>query len=384
MFERGRLKLLAALVVAAAAFGVAQGSACAFSFSAPLVQCSAVTTPAALSNCGSDPFGKGVATINDEGDVEVEVTGAAASQTYAILFRSPNGASSTQITDKFVTDAKGHGRIRKENFFVLGKVGAGNLALTRSGLDQYVTGLAVASSPAHGGPGLVPALVRCADVNVPAALASCGSDPLTRGSVDIEGDDGDLTIQVHGAAAAKSYTAVLRAPNGTEHALGTVNTDSKGAGVLIQSSAFAAGTIGSGTVVLERAGSDQYFSGFKVTEKSKPPTVSQASLVRCSDVSTSNLANCGSDPLDQGNAQIVANGQVHVVITGAEASISYEVFFRPIDNSGDLDTGLSLNTGPDGNANGSIFFFKSNTIGSGNVVLKRTGLDQFVTGFDIR
>ena len=62
--------------------------------------------------------------------------------------------------------------------------------------------------------------------------------------------------------------------------------------------------------------------------------------------------------------------------------VSYEVFFRPLDNPGDVDTGLALSTDINGDVSSKFFTaFTSGTIGSGSLVVKRENLDQFVTGF---
>lgn len=377
-------------VIAIIVFGLAirapQDAAYAASFRAPLVQCASVTTPALLSGCGSDPLTRGAASVNDQGDVEIVVVGAGAGETYAAVFRSPDGSSSFSIGN-LATDGNGNGTIRKDSFFSLGKAGAGNIVLTRGALDEYVTGIRVKSTNpgSHAGPDFRPALIRCGDVNVPGAAPNCGTDTLKSGSVDIESDDGDLSIQVNGASANSNYAAVLRAPNGTELPIGGFGTNSKGKGRLNVSSDFAPGTIGSGTVALKRSGADQFLSGFKVTQKPAPKTLTKSNLVRCIDVNLPpSLSNCGTDPLNHGSAQLDQNGKLQVSLGGALPTTAYEVYFRPIDNSGDADTGLALTTNQNGNAKGSKSYVKSGTTGSGNFVVKSGGFDQFVTGFAVK
>jgi hypothetical protein len=359
-----------------------------------LVQCSAVKAPGSLSGCGSDPLSQGMATIDNVGNVDVEVSGAAASQTYGVVFRSPNGGSSTTIGN-LTTDSNGDGSLREKTFFAYGNVGAGILVLTRSG-DEYVTGFAVrasstplsSSSAGPGGPGLETGLVTCGSVGVPAALTGCGTDALSRGNVDIEGD-GNLAILISGAAASQTYTAALRSPTGAQSALGSLTTNSKGAGTLTKTGAFAAGTTGSGTVVLQRLGDDQFLSGFYVNQKPISPVVSEANLITCAAVVASNSAltsveTCGTDPLTQGSAQVNASGQLSVRLTGALPSTSYQVFFRLIDNSGsaDTNTGLALTTDASGDANASVSFFKSGSASAGSFVVKNAALDdEFMTGF---
>ncbi len=62
----------------------------------------------------------------------MEVAGAGVSETYAVVFRSPNGGASTSI-GSLTTDTSGDGSLRDKTFFAFGKVGAGNIVLTRSG-----------------------------------------------------------------------------------------------------------------------------------------------------------------------------------------------------------------------------------------------------------
>ncbi len=361
-----------------------------------LVRCSAVTNPARLSGCGTDPLTQGMATIDNVGNVDVEVSGAGATETYAVVFRSPNGSSSTPVGN-LTTDSSGDGSLREKTFFAFGSVGAGNLVLTRSGDgDEYVTGFAVPASstttrssfPGPRGPGLEAGLVKCGSVGVPAGLTGCGVDTLSRGSVDIEGD-GSLAILISGAAASQTYTAVLRSPAGTQTALGSLTTNSRGSGTLTKTGAFAAGTTASGTVVLQRGGHDQFLSGFDVNQKPIVPVVSEANLVTCAAVVASNsvltgVETCGTDPLTQGSAQVNASGQLSVRLMGAAPSTSYEVFFRLVDSgsSADVNTGLALTTDTSGNANGSVTFFKSGTATAGNLVVKNAALDdEFMTGF---
>ena len=68
--------------------------------------------------------------------------------------------------------------------------------------------------------------------------------------------------------------------------------------MLIVAAAFAAGTIGSGSIVLQSSSTDEFVSGFKVDQKFVRPEVSGSNLVPCGSVTDPILANCGSDPLD--------------------------------------------------------------------------------------
>ncbi len=208
-------------------------------FNGPLVQCSLVTVPAPVANCGSDPLGSGSANINNQGDVDVAVHGAGASQQYTVTFVSPDGASSASV-GQFTTDNKGNGRMQKNVVFALGKAGAGNLYVSRGGETQYLTGLSIEPQNGnHAGPDFNAQLQVCGDVDVPAALAGCGGDPLKSGRVHIDAPDGDLNIQVTGAAANQTYDAALVAADGTSFSLGNFGTNNRGVGQLHKSGAFA-------------------------------------------------------------------------------------------------------------------------------------------------
>ena len=359
------------------------GLASAASYRAPLLLCSAVTVPNTLSNCGSDPIKRGEAAIDDSGEVSVVVQGAGASQSYEVLFRTPDGSASIDL-GALGTDSKGNGNLNEgpgKAKLPIGKISAGSIVLTRSGSDQYASGFRN-----NGGTDFRPSLIRCADVNDPAALSNCGTDTLKDGSVDIESDDGSLDIRVSGAAANAKYTAALRAPDGTELPLPDVNTDSKGKGKLISSAFFPTSTLtfGSGTVVLKRSGSDQFVSGFAVTQKPKPKVLSKSNLVRCLDITLPALSTCGADPLGGGSAQVDQTGKLQVTLSGAAPSTIYTIVFRPIDNSGDVTTSLSVQTDTSGNGKGSIGFPVSGTTASGNFVFQSGGFDQFLTGFSVK
>ena len=389
MFQ-SRPKWPAALLAAPVALCVASGLARAQTFSAPLDQCKAVTTPAALANCApvQDPLKRGGATISDEGDVTVLVFGAASNATYAVSFVSSDGSQSTSIGN-LKTDAKGDGAFRKDAFFKFGTVGAGNVVLSNGGSEEFVTGISTSSDGLESGRDFQPGLVRCTDVRVPGTLSSCGSDSLTRGHVEVENDDGALAIHVSGARPATSYTAILRSPGGATTALGTVGpTNSAGNGTLIVPAEFAPSTIGSGSIALQSGSTDEFVSGFKVDEKFVRPKVSVSSLVECGVVTDPNDLVCGDDSLDEGGYEVNAGGQIIVKLKGAEPSTNYEVYFRPIDNSGDVDTGIEVPTNALGNAvTRPKNFFAASTVASGTLVLKHTGadqLDQFVSGYDIR
>ena len=388
MFQ-SRAKWPVALLAAPLALCLASGSARAQTFDAPLVQCKSVTTPAGLT-CATtqDRLKRGGATISNQGDVTVIVFGAATNTTYDAALVSGDGSQSASI-GSLKTDANGDGALRKDAFYKFGTVGAGNVVLSSVNGEEFVTGVLISSDGLESARDFQPALVRCTDVVVPAALSSCGSDPLNYGHVDVENDDGAVSIHVSGARPSTSYTAIFRSPSGgTPITIGTVGpTDKHGNATLVVPSEFAASTIGSGSIVLQSSGTDEFVSGFKVDQKFVPPAVSVSNLVECGTVTDPSGLVCGSDPLDNGSYQVNATGQIMVTLKGAEPSTNYEVYFRPIDNSGDVDTGIEVPTNSLGNAvMGPKSYFSASTVASGTLVLKHTGtgqLDQFVSGYDI-
>jgi hypothetical protein len=388
MFQ-SRRKWPAALLAAPLALCLGSGFAHAQTFDEPLEQCKAVATPAALTTCATvqDPLKGGGATISDEGDVTVTVFGAATNTTYAVKLVSNDGTQSTSI-DNLMTDADGNGAMRKEAFFKFGTVGAGNIVLSSAGSEQFVTGLSVSSNGLESRRDFQPGLVRATDVMVPGPLSNFGSDPLTSGRVDLENDDGALSIHVSGARPSTSYTAILLSPGGASTPLGTVGpTNKAGSATLVADPAFPASTIGSGEVVLQSGATDEFVSGFKVDQKFVRPKVSASELQPCGSVTDPILGNCGSDPLDSGSYRVNAGGQVSVTLNGATPSTNYELWFRPLDNSGDVDTGIAVPTDTLGNARtGAKSFFPKSVIASGTFVVKNPSegdLDQFVAGYEI-
>jgi hypothetical protein len=376
----------AALLAAPVALCLVSGLARADTFDAPLIQCKSVATPAALTTCASaqDPLKRGGATINDQGDVTVIVIGAATNTTYTVSLVSNDGTQTTSI-GSLKTGVAGDGAFRKDAFFKFGTVGAGNVVLSSGAGEQFVTGLLISSNGLESARDFQPALVRCTDVTVPGTLSNCGSDSLTRGRVDIENADGALSIHVTGARPSTSYTAILRSPGGTTTSLGTVGpTDKAGNGMLIVPAALAPNTIGSGEIVLQNGSTDEFVSGFRVDQKFVRPAVSASNLVPCGSVTDPILANCGSDPLDRGAYEVNAAGDVNVRLAGATPSTNYELFFRPLDNSGDVDTGIAVPTNALGNAEtGLKKFFMPNTVASGTFVVKSGTLDEFVAGYEL-
>ena len=383
-------KRIAALIAAPVALCLASGLASAQTFDLPLEKCSAVTSPAAITTCAAsqDPLNGGGATISDQGDVTVTVFGAATNTSYGVSLVSNDGTQTTSL-GTLMTGAAGNGAMRKEAFFKFGTVGAGNVVLTHGG-EQFVTGLNVSSSGIEFRRDFRPGLVRCTDVTVPGTLTNCGSDSLNSGFALIEQADGAALIQVSGARPSTGYTASLVSPSGTPLAIGTVGpTGGAGNATFVLDSpnaVFPNGIVASGEVVLQSGSTNEFMSGFKVDRKFIHPKVSASTLEPCGSVTyPAPLANCGSDPLDSGSYKVETGGLISVTLAGANPSTNYEAWFRPLDNTGDVDTGVSLATDAEGNARAKPkSFFGKNTVAAGTIVIKEQGSteDQFVAGYD--
>jgi hypothetical protein len=386
-----RTKSLAALLAAPVALCLASGMARAQTFDEPLEKCSAVTSPAALTTCAAsqDPLQGGGAIINDQGDVTVTVFGAATNTTYNISLVSNDGTQTTSL-GSLTTGPAGNGAMREEAFFKFGTVGAGNVVLSHNG-EQFVTGINVSSSGIEYRRDFRPGLVRCTDVTVPGTLSSCGSDSLTSGFALVEQADGAALIQVSGARPSTSYAASLVSPSGTSTTIGTLPTTG-GAGnatlvVAAPNSIFPNGIVASGQIEIQNSGTNEFVSGFKVDQKFISPKISGSTLEPCGSVTyPAPLANCGSDPLDSGSYKVEAGGQISVTLSGATPSTNYEAWFRPLDDTGDVDTGIAVPTNASGNAKTKAKpFFTKNTVAAGTIVIKEQSSpseDQFVAGYD--
>ena len=360
----------------------------------PLVECTQVTQPAALTTCASsqDPLTRGNAAIDNDGDVDIVLIGAGAAQTYTAFFHSIDG-SEVQLAN-INTGPNGNGSTSKSTEFSFGKRGAGYVVLRRMGGagDQYVTSLFVESSGSDTSRASFHVqLTACNEVNDPAAIAGCGTDVFKSGFVDVRSDSGQATVQVNGAEVGASYNVFLRSPaGGSPLSLGTVGpTDKKGDAQSI--STVPMSTVAAGTIVLTRSGADQAYGGFRVTEHPPKRPATGSGLVRCIDVNFPAALNdsnavCGTDPLTSGSAILSQSGKLMVNVTGAEPSTKYEVFFRPIDSDGtsDVDTDISLTTDSNGNGHATGSAVKSGDIGAGNFVVKNAGTDEYLSGFSIK
>jgi hypothetical protein len=369
-----RLLIVAATLVAALA-SAAQAGAAGADTKAPLVRCMDVTYPAPLAGCGDDPLAGGRIEVNRNGDVDTSVTGALPDATYDVVLHSANASAQLPL-GVLATDTTGNGRVRLASVFDMNQAGIVALTLGRNGSVQFVAGFS-------GDHELEAALVACAAINTPLALVGCGTDTLKSGKAEIE--EGDLRVEFSGGPNL-AYDVFFRPlQGGLDVALGALLTDMKGKGSLRLRDFVPADTAGAGNVVLRRDSADQFITGFASMRK-HPPQVArfQVGMVRCADVNTLlPLAGCGFDQLSKGQAILDERGDVTVHLFGAVALSQYEAFFVSFDGTMEVSLGM-LTTNPAGN--GHLIgrdVFAVGTRATGNVVVKRNGVDQFVTGFAV-
>jgi len=271
------------------------------------------------------------------------------------------------------TDGSGNGKVQASGAFDLDQAGVVVLALVRNAQVQYVAGFV-------GERGLRAGLLPCGAINVPTALSGCGSDALKHGEAKIE--DGDVNVELY-ADRGVTYDVVLRPLAGPDVPLGALTTNNKGKGQLRAENVVPETTVGTSNVVLRRDSRDQFVTGFLVNRK-RPPFVAkfQAGLLRCATVNTlTALPACGADQLRKGEVFIDEKGDVKVHLDGAVARTVYEVFYVAFDASSEVSLG-TLTTNPAGNGHLIVpDAFPAGARGAGNVVVKRAGVQQYVTGF---
>jgi hypothetical protein len=239
------------------------------SFHVDLMACKAVNDPDAISDCGSDSFKSGSVNVSsDTGIVIVQVNGAEVGATYDVFLRSPAGGNPLSLGTVGPTDSKGDGQ-SSSTTVPFATIAAGTVVLTRSGADQAYGGFRVTEKPPKR-PATGSGLVRCIDVNFPAALndsnAVCGTDPLTSGSA-ILSQSGKLTVNVSGAAPTTTYEVFFRPidSDGTadmDTKIG-LTTDSSGNGKA-SGTAATSGDIAAGSFVLKNDSNDEFLSGFSI------------------------------------------------------------------------------------------------------------------------
>ncbi|HEX9821369.1 MAG TPA: hypothetical protein VGD07_17345 [Methylomirabilota bacterium] len=353
----------------------AQARAAGPAVEAPLVRCGAVEYPATLTGCGTDPLGRGQVEVKRNGKLELEVSGAVPNAAYDIVLHSLDGASQLAVA-VLTTDATGAGEVELKPAFELNQAGVVAFSLNRNGSVQFVAGFDDEEE-------LKADLIPCGAVNLPAVQTGCGSDTLRKGLVKIE-RRGEVKVDVVAGPPLTTYDAVLRPlGGGPDVALGTLTTDAAGHGRLRLDDFVPRGTVGAGNVVLRRESLDQFVSGFQITHKHAPQVAKlNSGLVRCSEVNTlAPLAGCGIDQLKKGHVLIIETGDVKVQLQGGVPLMEYEVVFVSFDATEEVSIG-TLTTNPAGNGHlHARDAFPVDTRATGNVVIRRAGLDQYVTGF---
>jgi hypothetical protein len=340
---------------------------------AALVRCAEVTYPAPLSGCGTDPLVRGRIEVRKGGDLDAWVSGALPNAAYDIVLHSLDGANQSTIA-VLTTDAAGAGRLRWTSAFDFRQAGVVAFSLGRNASVEFVGGF-------RGEQELEAGLLPCGAINLPAVQAGCGTDPLRSGSVKIK--DGDLRVDLTGWLDL-TYEVVFRPlGGGADVPLGTLTTDRRGRGYLRLDEFVPEDTVGAGNVVLRRESLDQFVSGFLSIHRRAPKVARvHTGLVRCGEINTlAPLPGCGFDQLKKGEVMIDEKGDVKVHLMGAVPRVQYEVVFVAFDASTEVSLG-TLVTNPAGN--GHVLLrdaFPVGAHGTGNVVIKREGVDQFVTGF---
>jgi hypothetical protein len=344
---------------------------------AALVRCSEVTYPAPLTGCGTDPLREGQIEIKKNGDLDASVKGALPSSIYEIVLHPLGGANQSanqSIIAVLATDARGDGRVRASSIFDLFDAGAVAFSLGRNGSVEFVAGF-------HDEKEFEAGLIPCGAINVPAVQTGCGTDPIRSGSVKIK--HGDLRVDLN-AGRYLTYDVVFRPlGGGADVPLGTLTTTHHGRGQLRLDNFVPEETVGAGNVVLRRDSLDQFVTGFLSIHRRAPKVAKiHSGLVRCAEVNTlARLTECGFDQLNKGEVLIDEKGDVKVHLHGAVAGAQYEIVFVSFDASTEVSLG-TLTTNPAGN--GHAFLrdaFPVGAVGTGNVVIKREGVDQYVTGF---
>ncbi|HEU4368042.1 MAG TPA: hypothetical protein VFV05_07435 [Methylomirabilota bacterium] len=356
--------------------------------SAALVRCADVTVPAALTGCAvpGDALGDGRVSLTRGGGIRVQLHGAGLTQDYDVVLRSFNGSVELAL-GVVTTDASGDGEMSRASIIDLDQAGLVSIALKRAGAIHYVSGF---TTLADGG--LASHFVPCGQVNLPVALTGCGIDLLRRGSVRIEERNVLVTLATgtghgnHGNVA--TYDIVLVGlDNPSETLLGTMTTNAHGvAQPLLLTDFFADGIIGAGHVLARRQGATEieFITGFQSTRRSaREPAKFHVGMVRCAEANLPTLATCGADLFGKGFAIIDEKGDVKTHLFGAVPQVDYDVVFVPFDGATEVTVG-TIRTNPAGNGHlHARDIFGVGTRGVGQIIIKRDGLDQFVTGFRV-
>jgi hypothetical protein len=372
------------LSLAAASTAAAKGA----DASAALVRCADVTVPAALAGCATpgDPLTHGRVFLTRAGGIRVLLEAAGQSQEYGVVLRSLNGSPEVSL-GVVTTDADGDGEMSRASIFDLDQAGLVSIALTRGGAIHYVAGFTALDRGE-----LTSHLVPCVDVNAPAAIPGCGDDMLRKGDVRI--DERDVLVMLTTGNGRKhphhaaTYEVVLRGLDSpAEILIGTMTTNEYGvAPPLRLVDFFAAGAVGAGHVLLRRQGEAEieFTTAFQSTRRLVlEPAKLHVGMVRCAEANLPVLTTCGADLFSKAFAMIDEKGDVKVHVFGAVPKVDYEVVFVPADGGTEVAVG-TIRTNPAGNGHvHARDVFVPGTRGVGQVIVKREGLDQFITGFRV-
>jgi hypothetical protein len=356
--------------------------------SAAVVRCADVTVPAALSGCATpgDPLTSGRVYLTRAGGIRVVLDAAGQGQDYDVVLRSLNGSAELAL-GVVTTDNAGDGEMTRASIFDLDQAGLVSIALKRGGAIHYVSGFT-----ALDGGELTSHLIPCVQVSVPSAISGCGDDSLRSGYVRIDERDVLVTLTTGSGHKhhdnATTYEVVLRGlDSAAEIVMGTMTTNEYGIAPPVRlTDFFAANAAGAGHVLLRRQGSVEieFISAFQSTRRlALEPARFHVGMVRCSDANLPLLTNCGSDLFSKGFAIIDEQGDVKAHLFGAVPKVDYEVIFVLSDGGTEVAVG-TIRTNPAGN--GQVHardVFAPGTRGVGQIIIKREGFDQFVTGFRV-
>ncbi len=256
-------------------------------------------------------------------------------------------------------------------------------------LAGLIMSIGAAGEVAAKGADASAALVRCADVTVPATLTGCATpgDPLGNGRVSL-GRGGGIRVVLDGAGPSQDYDVVLRSFDGSvELALGVVTTDSAGDGEMNRPSIFDLDQTGLVSIALKRGGAIHYVSGFTGLDGGELTS----HLVPCAQVNLPvAIIGCGNDVLRAGFVKIDERDVLVTLTTGtgkkkdSDNAATYDVVLRGLDSTAETFIG-TMTTNDRGIAPPLHLtdFFAEGVIGAGHVLLRRQGAAeiQFITAF---
>src|SRR5688500_11007870 len=248
--------------------------------------------------------------------------------------------------------------------------------------------LAAASDVAAKGADASAALVRCADVTVPALLSGCATpgDPLVQGRVFVTRAGGILVV-LEAAGTGQEYDVVLRSLNGSASvSLGVITTDNDGDGDMTRASVFDLDQAGLVSIALTRGGTIHYVSGFTSVDRGE--LISH--VIPCVDVNVPTaITGCGDDVLRKGDVRIDERDVLVTLTTGtgrrhAQNVATYDVVLRGLDSTTEVPI-ATMTTNEYGVAPPLRLtdFFPAGSVGAGHVLFRRQGEPdiEFITAF---